>query len=181
MISGYWFMPGEETEWTPPDDLDAFMKKARADGKPLVYIGFGSIVVPHPAETTRAIIRAVERAGVRAIVAKGWSGRGNEVDKDGLPIEVPFPESCHSLEKVPHDWLFDRIDAAVHHGGAGTTGASLRAGLPTIIKPWCACLSSTTKVTLASTDWTLSRSWRPVLLGSAPTEARGWSQPPMWL
>jgi sterol 3beta-glucosyltransferase len=136
MISGYWFMPGGETEWTPPDELDAFMKKARADGKPLVYIGFGSIVVPHPAETTRAIIRAVERAGVRAIVAKGWSGRGNEVDKDGLPIEVPFPESCHSLEKVPHDWLFNRIDAAVHHGGAGTTGASLRAGLPTIIKPW---------------------------------------------
>lgn len=74
---------------------------------------------------------------MRAIVAKGWSGRGQEeVDKDGLPVEIPFPDSCFSLEKVPHDWLFERIDAAVHHGGAGTTGASLRAGIPTIIKPW---------------------------------------------
>lgn len=136
MISGYWFMPDEKDEWTPPADLDAFMKQARADGKPLVYIGFGSIVVPHPSETTRNVIRAVERSGVRAIVAKGWSGRGNEVDKDGLPIEVPFPASCFSLEKVPHNWLFKRVDAAVHHGGAGTTGASLRAGIPTIICPW---------------------------------------------
>ena len=37
---------------------------------------------------------------------------------------------------IPHDWLFARIDAACHHGGAGTTGASLRAGIPTIIKPF---------------------------------------------
>jgi sterol 3beta-glucosyltransferase len=50
--------------------------------------------------------------------------------------EVEMPEECYSIDKVPHDWLFPQIDAALHHGGAGTTGASLRAGIPTLIKPW---------------------------------------------
>jgi sterol 3beta-glucosyltransferase len=54
-------------------------------------------------------------------------------DKDP---EVEIPPECYQLDKVPHDWLFPQIDAAVHHGGAGTTGASLRAGIPTLIKPW---------------------------------------------
>lgn len=50
--------------------------------------------------------------------------------------EVVIPPECYVLDNVPHDWLFPRIDVAMHHGGAGTTGASLRAGIPTIIKPW---------------------------------------------
>lgn len=50
--------------------------------------------------------------------------------------EVEIPPECFLLDKVPHDWLFPRIDAALHHGGAGTTGASLKAGIPTLIKPW---------------------------------------------
>jgi sterol 3beta-glucosyltransferase len=50
--------------------------------------------------------------------------------------EIEFPPECFLLDKVPHDWLFLRIDAALHHGGAGTTGASLKAGIPTLIKPW---------------------------------------------
>lgn len=51
-------------------------------------------------------------------------------------IEVAIPPECFLVDKVPHDWLFPRIDVALHHGGAGTTGASLRAGIPTLIKPW---------------------------------------------
>lgn len=54
-------------------------------------------------------------------------------DKDPEPI---IPPECFMLDRVPHDWLFPRVDAALHHGGAGTTGASLRAGIPTLIKPW---------------------------------------------
>lgn len=50
--------------------------------------------------------------------------------------EVEIPPECYMVEKIPHDWLFPRIDAVLHHGGAGTTGASLRAGIPTLIKPW---------------------------------------------
>lgn len=70
---------------------------------------------------------------MRAILSTGWSKRMTTVDDTQ---EVLIPPECYILEKVPHDWLFPLIDAAMHHGGAGTTGASLRAGIPTIIKPW---------------------------------------------
>jgi sterol 3beta-glucosyltransferase len=71
---------------------------------------------------------------VRAIVAKGWSSRGQDPAIEGEDIK--FPPECYSLDKIPHDWLFPRVDAALHHGGAGTVGASLRAGIPTLVKPW---------------------------------------------
>ncbi|KAG5641416.1 hypothetical protein DXG03_005261 [Asterophora parasitica] len=110
------------------------MAKARRDGKPIVYIGFGSITVPHPNRVTARIVKAVLQSGVRAVVSKGWSSRmKNGNDKDP---EVKIPPEVYMVEKIPHDWLFPKIDAALHHGGAGTTGASLRAGIPTLIKPW---------------------------------------------
>ncbi|KAI0250754.1 hypothetical protein BJV78DRAFT_1127517 [Lactifluus subvellereus] len=131
-ISGYWFLDNPELGWTPPQTLVDWMAKARADGKPIVYIGFGSITVPNPTLVTERIIRSVLKSGVRAIISKGWSARMSK----GGDEDVVFPEECYSLDKVPHDWLFPQIDAALHHGGAGTTGASLRAGIPTIIRPW---------------------------------------------
>ncbi|KAI0269895.1 hypothetical protein BC834DRAFT_967621 [Gloeopeniophorella convolvens] len=133
VVSGYWFLDNPELGWTPPPTLVAWMAKARADGKPIVYIGFGSITVPNPKLITERIIRGVLKSGVRAIISKGWSAR---MAKGGAEDEVVFPEECYSLDKVPHDWLFPQIDAALHHGGAGTTGASLRAGIPTLIRPW---------------------------------------------
>ncbi|KAJ6508847.1 glycosyltransferase family 1 protein [Mycena sanguinolenta] len=134
-VSGYWFLDNPEgANWTPPADLMEWMAKARSDGKAIVYIGFGSITVPHPNRVTARIVKAVLRADVRAIISKGWSARmSSGHDKDP---EVDIPPECYQLDKVPHDWLFPQIDAAVHHGGAGTTGASLRAGIPTLIKPW---------------------------------------------
>lgn len=48
----------------------------------------------------------------------------------------PLPSFIYPLKSVPHDWLFPRIAGVVHHGGAGTTAAGLRAGVPTIIKPF---------------------------------------------
>ncbi|KAF7324275.1 UDP-Glycosyltransferase/glycogen phosphorylase [Mycena sanguinolenta] len=134
-ISGYWFLDNPEgANWTPPADLVEWMAKARSDGKAIVYIGFGSITVPHPNRVTARIVKAVLRADVRAIISKGWSARMSSAhDKDP---EVEIPPECYQLDKVPHDWLFPQIDAAVHHGGAGTTGASLRAGIPTLIKPF---------------------------------------------
>lgn len=73
-------------------------------------------------------------ADVRAIVAKGWSARSS--DGTNQKDDVTLPDSCYGLDKVPHGWLFPKIQAAMHHGGAGTVGASLRAGIPTLIKPW---------------------------------------------
>ncbi|KAH8998525.1 family 1 glycosyltransferase [Lactarius akahatsu] len=118
-----WFLDNPELNWTPPPTLIDFMAKARSDGKPLVYIGFGSITVPNPKLVTERLIRAVQKSDVRAIISKGWSARASKSkDED----DVVFPEECYSLDRVPHDWLFPQLDAVLHHGGAGTTGASLR-------------------------------------------------------
>lgn len=137
-ITGYWFL--DEEDWTPPPqfaELKAFIKKARDDGKPLVYIGFGSVVVDNPKSMTEAIVEGVEKAEVRCILSKGWSDRLSKGPTDGSIPEVTLPASIMQITyAVPHTWLFTQVDAAVHHGGAGTTGASLRAGIPTIIKPF---------------------------------------------
>lgn len=132
-ITGYWFL-NEGSDWTPPTELTDFIRRARADGKKLVYIGFGSIVVSDPAGLTRNVIQSVEKADVRCILSKGWSDRLS--DPSGKNTETPLPPEILQIQAAPHDWLFSQVDAAVHHGGAGTTGASLRAGVPTIVKPY---------------------------------------------
>jgi sterol 3beta-glucosyltransferase len=100
-------------------------------GSKPVYIGFGSIVVADPEEFTNIIIEAVKKSGVRAILSKGWSGR---LKKE--PIKIEFPDCIYSVDSIPHDWLFPRVAGVVHHGGAGTTSAGLRAGVPTCIRPF---------------------------------------------
>lgn len=131
-VTGYWFLDEGQT-YEPPKELTNFIKKARADGKKLVYIGFGSIVVSDSAALTKTVVNSVLKADVRCILSKGWSDR---LDKAGATAPEPLPEEILQIKAAPHDWLFTQVDAATHHGGAGTTGASLRAGLPTIIKPF---------------------------------------------
>ncbi|KAK6952586.1 Sterol 3-beta-glucosyltransferase [Daldinia eschscholtzii] len=132
-VTGYWFLD-EGAEWTPPDDLMNFIQQARKDEKKLVYVGFGSIIVPDPAKMTQEVIDAVLKADVRCVLSKGWSDRlGN---KDAAVPEQALPPEIFQIKSAPHDWLFSQMDAAAHHGGSGTTGASLRAGIPTIIRPF---------------------------------------------
>ncbi|KAK7064572.1 sterol 3-beta-glucosyltransferase [Favolaschia claudopus] len=138
-VTGYWFLDDADVsakKWTPPSDLVNFIDKAHAEGKKVVYIGFGSILVSDPKTMTRCVIDAVLRSGVRAILSKGWSDRLHSKTGDPSEPEEPLPKEIYPISSVPHDWLFQRIDAACHHGGAGTTGASLRAGIPTIIRPF---------------------------------------------
>lgn len=157
-ITGFWFLDDPEASrtktWTPPEDLVRFIDQARARGRKIVYIGWGSITVPDAAATTRCVVEAVRQSGVSAILSKGWSERlaakrdqrgasTGEVatSRDlnsglGFDAEISSSDQIFRVESVPHDWLFPLIDAACHHGGAGTIGASLRAGLPTIVKPW---------------------------------------------
>ncbi|EGX96501.1 UDP-glucose:sterol glycosyltransferase [Cordyceps militaris CM01] len=129
-ITGYWFLD-EGDNYTPPKELADFIQKARDDGKKLVYVGFGSIIVNDPAKMTREVIDAV-------LKADGWSDRisSKEDPNKKRPDEPEMPPEIHVIKSAPHDWLFKQIDAAAHHGGSGTTGASLRAGLPTIIRPF---------------------------------------------
>jgi sterol 3beta-glucosyltransferase len=119
---GYWFLE-EEANWTPSGDLLEFLQQ----GSKPVYVGFGSLGDSARAvETTQLVIRALQRSGQRGILATGWSGM---TSLDELPAGIFI------LESAPHAWLFPRMAAVVHHGGAGTTAAGLRAGVPAIIVP----------------------------------------------
>jgi sterol 3beta-glucosyltransferase len=114
--------------------LANFIKKARDDAKKIVYVGFGSITVSDPAALTQTVVESVLKSDVRCILSKGWSDRLSKATS--AEVEVPLPAEIFPIKSCPHDWLFKQIDAACHHGGAGTTGASLRAGIPTIVKPF---------------------------------------------
>jgi sterol 3beta-glucosyltransferase len=120
-LTGYWFTR-EADAWAPPAELTRFLEA----GAPPVYVGFGSIAGTDPARTTALVLDAVGRSGQRAILATGWGGL--------QPADVP--PSAHVLRSAPHEWLFARVAAVVHHGGAGTTAAGLRAGRPSVICPF---------------------------------------------
>ncbi|RDA95657.1 hypothetical protein CP533_1219 [Ophiocordyceps camponoti-saundersi (nom. inval.)] len=138
-VTGYWFLD-EGGDYEPPEELARFIRQAREDGKKLVYVGFGSIIVGNPAKMTQEVIDAVRKADVRCVLSKGWSDRittgGREEETPPVEGEPEMPPEIYVIKSAPHDWLFRRMDAAAHHGGSGTTGASLRAGIPTIIRPF---------------------------------------------
>jgi UDP:flavonoid glycosyltransferase YjiC (YdhE family) len=94
-----------------------------AAGSPLVFVGFGSMAPGHGQRLGPLITAALRRAGVRGVVQAGWAGL-SATGADVLPVG-----------EVPHEWLFPRMAAVVHHAGAGTTAAGLRAGVPTVAVP----------------------------------------------
>lgn len=109
--------------YMPPDALVKWL----AEGEKPIYVGFGSIPLEHPGSMTEVIVRALQETKQRGIIDKGWGGLGNLKDP---------PNSIFLLENCPHDWLFPQCAAVVHHGGAGTTAAGLKAGCPTTIVPF---------------------------------------------
>jgi sterol 3beta-glucosyltransferase len=133
-IVGYWFL--DEPCWQPPPELAEFL----AGGPRPVYIGFGSMVSSHAGGFTDTVLQAVKRSGLRAVLATGWGGLDA---KEGFHDERVF-----FVRYAPHDYLFPRMAAAVHHGGAGTTAAAARAGIPSVIVPfygdqpfWARCVA----------------------------------------
>lgn len=118
-VTGYLF--DDDPEWSPPQALHDFL----AAGDAPVYIGFGSMPDSKPEATTRLLIDAVQQSGKRAVILTGWARLGAD----------DVPENIHILNYAPHGWLFPQMAAVVHHGGAGTTAAGFRAGVPTIIVP----------------------------------------------
>jgi sterol 3beta-glucosyltransferase len=120
--TGYWFLEGE-ADWQPSAELLAFL----AQGPPPVYVGFGSLGDSAVAEqTTALVVAALQQAGQRGVLATGWSGMAQMAD---------LPPEMFMLESAPHAWLFPQMAAVVHHGGAGTTAAGFRAGVPSIVIP----------------------------------------------
>ena len=120
-VTGYWFL--DDDDWAPDPELQAFLDA----GEPPVYIGFGSM--PWDSErNTDVVMGALKKWGGRALIGRGWGG----VAPTDLPANV------HAIDHAPHNVLLPMTSAVVHHGGAGTTAAGLRAGLPTLICPYSA-------------------------------------------
>ncbi|CAK9264909.1 unnamed protein product [Sphagnum jensenii] len=109
--------------YKPPDD----MVKWLGAGKPPIYIGFGSLPIEDPEGMTKIIVEALEKTGQRGIIGKGWGEIGN------MPVT---PDFVYLVSDCPHDWLFPQCAAVIHHGGAGTTAAGLKAACPTAIIPF---------------------------------------------
>ncbi len=119
-VTGFWTLKHQET-WQPESELVAFLHAGSAP----IYIGFGSMNPYHPTETIELVEAALSQIGQRGILL---------VDKN-VSLFQKHSDILYLTNGVAHDWLFPQMQAIVHHGGAGTTAASLSAGVPTIIIP----------------------------------------------
>jgi sterol 3beta-glucosyltransferase len=116
-VTGYWLLP-TAPGWSPPRRLAEFLET----GEPTVYLGFGSMPGPDPERLAAALMAAVRRAVVAS---------------SSLALRRLLPAGRFLvIRQAPHDWLFPRVQAVVHHGGAGTTGAAVAAGRPQVIWPF---------------------------------------------
>lgn len=120
-VTGYWFLEAADN-WEPSPELQAFLEAGPAP----VYIGFGSMGNRNPEEAGQIALEALAQSGQRGIIAQGWGG---------LSVS-DLPDSVLMVSSLPHSWLFPRLAAVVHHGGAGTTAAGLRAGVPSLVIPF---------------------------------------------
>jgi UDP:flavonoid glycosyltransferase YjiC (YdhE family) len=122
-ITGYWFL--DTPAYKPPPALQAFLES----GPPPVYVGFGSMPSQNPEQVAALVMQALTLAGQRGVIltGQGAMGRGMTQQDDN--------ESVYFVDSIPHDWLLPQVAAVVHHGGAGTTAAGIRAGIPSVLIP----------------------------------------------
>jgi len=121
-VTGYYFLETDES-YKPPSSLQNFLNT----GKPPICISFGSMVNRRAEQIDDIVRSALKQTNNRGVILSGWSGTINQPDDDLL-----------YLDAVPHDWLLPRCKMIVHHGGAGTTSAGLRAGIPNVVVPFTA-------------------------------------------
>ena len=120
-ITGYW-LPDANTEWQPTAELEAFL----GAGNPPVYVGFGSMSGQNPEHLAKIVLEAIAKSGQRGLLLTGWGGLRSDL----------IPDNVFITDSAPHSWLFPRMAAVVHHGGAGTTAEGLRAGVPAVVVPF---------------------------------------------
>ncbi|MEV6505419.1 glycosyltransferase [Streptomyces sp. NPDC051642] len=116
-VAGYWWPYDVEAQLPP--ELRDFLDSGPAP----VFVGLGSATVPDPERLSAEIVRALRRAGLRGVIQRGWGG-----------LEAAGDDVL-TVGEVPHSALFPRMAAVVHHCGAGTTAAGLRAGVPAVPVP----------------------------------------------
>ncbi|HOW66971.1 MAG TPA: glycosyltransferase [Candidatus Paceibacterota bacterium] len=120
-VTGHWFLDRPE-DWQPPPGLEEFL----AADVPPVFVGFGSISGSDPQKATAIVLDALKKSRQRGILVAGWGGL----------CAADLPDTVRFVESIPYDWLFPRVAAVVHHGGASSTAEGLRAGKPTVICPF---------------------------------------------
>jgi sterol 3beta-glucosyltransferase len=121
-VTGNWFLTGE-SQWQPSAELEHFL----ASGEEPIYIGFGSMLSDDTDNLSAIIYEVLARCGRRAIIATGWGGLAKQEQEQ---------KNVLVIDAAPHDWLFPRVALAVHHGGAGTTAATILAGIPSVVVPF---------------------------------------------
>lgn len=119
-VTGFWFLD-RDPSWAPPQELESFLNS----GAPPVYIGFGSINFSESDKALSIVLEALSQTNLRAILL------GTPAMKQGL-----LSEKIYVIHSAPFDWLFSRVAAVIHHGGAGTTASGLRAGVPSVVIPF---------------------------------------------
>lgn len=125
VVTGYWFLD-RPPNWQPPMALLDFLQAGSAP----VYVGFGSVSSQNSAELVDWVEQALKQVGQRGVLVTGWGGLESSL------CNQPLNSDIFVTDNIPHDWLFPRMAAVVHHGGAGTTAAGLRAGVPSILIPF---------------------------------------------
>ncbi|HTX96049.1 MAG TPA: glycosyltransferase [Mycobacterium sp.] len=116
--TGAWLLPDDRPL---PADLLGFLQA----GTPPVYVGFGSMPMRASRDIAGVAIGAIRAQGRRALLSHGWAELALIDDRD----------DCFAVGEVNHQALFVRVAAVVHHGGAGTTTAGARAGVPQVVVP----------------------------------------------
>jgi len=122
-VTGYWVIEGR-ADWKPDPELASFLSQ----GPEPVFIGFGSMSSSKHQLRLQVCLDGLRDLDLRAILAGG----------PGLPLPDNLPDTVHLVQDLPHQWLFPLVSAVVHHGGAGTTGAAARAGVPQVVIPFSA-------------------------------------------
>jgi sterol 3beta-glucosyltransferase len=120
-VTGYWFLDSPSS-CRPPTGLVDFLSA----GPPPFCVGFGSMSDGDAEQATDVVCRALAATGQRAVLLTGWGALGPTRSSDRVFV----------AEAVAHDWLFPQTAGVIHHGGAGTTGAALRAGVPSLVVPF---------------------------------------------
>ena len=124
-VTGYLYL--DEPDFQPSAELQGFLESGDAP----VCIGFGSMIHPRAEIIQRTLLSILRREGQRAVILTGWDG--------WQEVRQEFQDSIFFyLESAPHAWLLPRCKLSIHHGGAGTTAAALRAGIPQWIIPFTA-------------------------------------------
>ena len=121
-MTGYWFLQEDGDGWRPDAALTRFLESGSAP----VYVGFGSMSSDAQEDLTGIVFAALRSRGLRGVLATGWGGLST----------AQLPDDMLMLDWVPHDWLFPRTTAIIHHGGAGTTATGLRCGVPQVVVPF---------------------------------------------